>query len=57
MFLIDAIKPNLEKKFKTCFIFYATVTGGESEAYIFFLVRFVGGNNNIIQRKRETYLC
>ena len=23
--LIDAIKPNVDKKFKTCFIFYATV--------------------------------
>ena len=27
MFLIDADKPNIEKKFKTCFIFYATVLG------------------------------
>ena len=24
-FLIDVIKANIEKKFKTCFIFYATV--------------------------------
>ena len=25
MFLIDAIKPNVAKKFKACLIFYATV--------------------------------
>ena len=32
MFLIDAIKPNLEKKFKT-FFFMRLFKGGESGAY------------------------
>ena len=34
MFLIDAIKHNVEKKFKTCFIFLRDcLSGGESQAY------------------------
>ena len=54
MFLIDAIKLNVEKKFKTCFIFLRC-WGGESGAYKIdqFCVMFVGGNINIILKKRE----
>ena len=34
MFLIDAIKPKVEKKFKTCKKFFARLfRGGESEAF------------------------
>ena len=34
MFLIDAIKHNVEKKFKTYFIFFTLLFGGgESQAY------------------------
>ena len=34
MFLIDAIKHNEEKKFKTCFIIFTRLSrGGESQAY------------------------
>ena len=31
MFLIDGIKPNVEKKFKPCFIFYETVQWRENK--------------------------
>ena len=44
MFLIDAIKLNVEKKFKTFFIFYATCLGKGSGAYkikqVFFFLRW-----------------
>ena len=33
MFVIDAIKPNVEKKLKPCFIFERLFSGGKFEAY------------------------
>jgi hypothetical protein len=34
VFSIDSIKPNVEKKFKTCFIFFMPLfRGGELRAY------------------------
>ena len=48
MFLIDAIKPNLKKKFLTWVVSLQNKTSFGS-----FCSRFVGGNKNIIQKKRE----
>ena len=57
MFLIDAIKPNIEKKFKTHLFFTQLFMGVESGAYKiatnFFCVWFVGGNKNIIKKKQK----
>ena len=59
MFVIDAIKLNIEKKLKTHFIFYKTVKGrrvGSVQNKISFVslrVKFAGGNINNIQKKRE----
>ena len=58
MFLIDANKPNIEKKFKTC-IFYATVKGRGFRSvqnkinFVSFCDRFAGGNKNIIQKNEK----
>ena len=43
MFLIDAIKPNAEKKCKTCL------------GFVPFCVRFAGGNKNIIKKNENRY--
>ena len=57
MFLIDAIKPIEEKKFKNCFIFYAT---DELRAYkikpVLFLyaVGFLAATKNT-QKKEENF--
>jgi hypothetical protein len=51
MFLIDAIKPNIEKKSKTFFILMDCL--GEGSFEFIFYVRFSGGNKNIIQKKQE----
>ena len=50
MFLIDAIKHNVEKQFKTCFIFLHDCLGEVSRKI---RVMFSGGNKKIIQNKRE----
>ena len=58
LFLIDDIKPNLEKKFKTCY-FRRLFRGGESGAYkiktILFLFAFglLAATKYIIEKKRE----
>ena len=51
MFLIVAIKHMAEKKFKTCFIFYATVYGRvvqNKTSIVSLRCRFGGGNKNLI---------
>ena len=59
MFLIDAIKPNVENKFNPCFIFTQLFREGgvgsvqNKTSFVYLCVRFVGGNKNIIQKKRE----
>ena len=62
MFLIDAIKPNIEKKFKTCYLRDCFGDRGESgeykiNLYFSFGIRFVGGNKDILEKKREKRLC
>ena len=58
MFLIEAIKPNLEIKLKTC-SFLRDCFGKEvgrlqnNTSFVSFCVRFVSGNKNIIQKTRE----
>ena len=58
--MIDAIKHNVEKKFKTCVLFfYATVKGRlvaivqNKTSLVSFRGMFSGGNKNFIQNKRE----
>ena len=53
------MKPILEKKFKTGFIFFQLFSGGESRAKkkVLLLFVFVGGNKNSIQKKRENEFC
>ena len=57
MFLIDAIKPIIEKKSKACF--FVTFLGRgvgrvqNKTSFVSIRVRFTGGNKNIIQKKRE----
>ena len=59
MFLIGVIKHIVEKKFKACFIFYATVYGRvvgrvrNKTSLLFLRSRFGGGNKNFIQKKGE----
>ena len=56
MFLIDAIKPNVENKLNIVLISMRRFRGGESQnktSFVSFRVRFIGGNKNIIQKKRE----
>ena len=61
MFLIGAIKPIAEKKFKTCFIFFRNclaqgrVIGSvlNKTSFISLRCRFGGGNKNFIQKKEE----
>ena len=59
MFLIDTIKPKVEKKLKTYFIFCATDQEKCLEAYkikpVSFRFRFAG-DKNFIQKKREIQL-
>ena len=62
-FLIEGIKPNVEKKFKTCFIFLRDCLGEgsreeeyEKKQFCFFSFRLGGGNKNFIQNKRENIL-
>ena len=54
MFLIDAIKPNVEKKFKMCFIFYATARGEESIAYKINPISFLFGLSLLAGTKKLT---
>ena len=61
MFLIDAIRLNVEKKFKTCFIFFTLLGRGvgsvQNRPVLFnFVLVFFGGNKNIIQKKHEKIL-
>ena len=57
IFLIDAIKPNVEKKFNT--FGYSTLYGKKvgrvqnKTIFVSFCVWFVSGNKNIIQKKQE----
>ena len=56
MFLIDSIKPNVEKKSKVCFSFYAR--GGESEAYkikpvLFFLAFSLFATTKTLFKRNE----
>ena len=55
MFLIDAIKHNVVKKFKTCFIFLRDFLWKVRNKTNFasFRVMFSGGNKYFIQSKRE----
>jgi hypothetical protein len=59
IFLIDAIKPKVEKKFQ---IFLRDCFGEVSRertnktSFGYFRVRFVGSNKNIIQTERKTSL-
>ena len=57
MFLIDDIKPNSEKEFKTCLIFYGIVLGGESAlknktSFVSSRGMFAGSNNKKTLFKR-----
>ena len=60
MFLVGAIKPIVEKKSKTCFIFYATVQGRvvgrvrNKTSFVSLHSRFGGGNKNFILKKGES---
>jgi len=62
MFLIGAIKPIAEKKFKICFIFYATVKGRvdgivrNKTSFISLRCWFGGGSKNFIQKKGESIM-
>ena len=57
MFLIDFIKPNMEKKFKPRFLrdcLWVESCGNKIKpVFVSFCVRFVKSNKNIIQKKRE----
>ena len=59
MFLIGAIKPIAEKKFKTYFIFYVTVKGRvvgrvrNKTSIVSLRCKFGGGNKNFIQKIGE----
>ena len=60
MFLIDAIKLNVEKKFKTCFIFSATVQGivrivPNKPSFYLFVLSLLAAKKNIFKKKRERY--
>ena len=55
MFLIDATKHNVEKKFKTFLL--RNCLGEESrDCFVSFCVSFTGGNKIVIQKKRENIL-
>ena len=59
MFLIDVIKPKVEKKLKLVLLFARLFRGGELEAhnikphFVPFRFRFAGGDKNFIQKKRK----
>ena len=59
MFLIDAIKPKVEKKLKPCLIFCVTVlerwvgSVQNKTSFVSFHFRFAGGNKNFIQKKQD----
>ena len=63
MFLIDAIKHTVEKKFKTCFIFSQLFRGcvlhlasvQNKTSMVSFRAIFSGGNKNFIQKKRDFF--
>ena len=58
MFLIDAIKPIVEKNSKACF-FYATVQGRgvwsvqNEKSFVSFCVRVAGGNKTLFKRNEK----
>ena len=57
MFLIDAIKPNIEKKFKlVLFVGEGSRRVQNKTSFVSLRVRFVGNNKNIIQKERENVL-
>ena len=62
MFLIDAIKLNVEKKIKTYLLFTRLFMGGKSGAYkvkaVWFLyaIGLLAATKNTIQKKRENLL-
>ena len=53
MFLIDAIKPKVEKKLKTCFIFCATMGLKRTTSLVSLRFKFAGGTKKFVQKKRE----
>ena len=59
MFLISAIKPKVEKKLKTCIVFFCIrlFRGGKSvqnkTSYVSLHCRFAGSNKNITKKKGE----
>ena len=61
MFLIDAIKHNIKRNSKPVCIFTRLYREDESGAYkktflFLFVLNFICGNKNIIQKKRDMYL-
>ena len=62
MFLIDAIKHNVEKKLKLVLFLYATVLGRvvaslqNKSSFASFRVRFSGDNKDFIQNKRKNII-
>ena len=60
--LIDAIRPKVEKKFKTCFIFTRLFRGGQSGEYekksVLFLyaVGLVAATKTVFKRKEKLLL-
>ena len=61
MFLIDAIKPNGEKKIKTCLLFTRLFRGGKSGAYkikaVWFLyaIGLLAATKALFKRNEKTY--
>ena len=59
MFLIDAVKHNVEEKFNL-FNFFTLLFGGASlqnkTSFVSFCVMFTGCNKNFIQNKQEIYV-
>ena len=63
MFLIGAVKPIVEKKFKTCFIFFMQMfRGGELRAYkikpvsFLYAVGFLAATKTLHKRKENNIL-
>ena len=57
MFLIDAMKLNVEKNFFFLHFYLGEGSRGRTKKrFVNFRVRFIGGNKNIIQKIRENVL-
>ena len=61
MFLIDAVKPKVEKKFKTCFIFLRLFKRVELEAYkikpvlFLFAIGLLAATKTLFKETRKLY--